>query len=103
MATNYDVVLLCEQALSDQDAAQVTSLHNELEEKVAYHVLIPVEDAAARVEAAMGSLAAGEVMAAPAMAIGEVDLAEVRKECLEHSQRELALTLTALKKAGATT
>ena len=48
-----------EQALSDQDAAQVTSLHNELEEPVVYHVLIPVEDAAARVEAAMGTLAAG--------------------------------------------
>ncbi|KQY55643.1 MULTISPECIES: hypothetical protein [unclassified Nocardioides] len=102
MATHYDVVLLCEQALSDEDATQVTSLHNELEEPVVYHVLMPVEDAAARVEAAMGSLAAGEVMAAPAMAIGEVDLAEVRKECLDHSERELALTLAALKKAGAT-
>lgn len=102
MATHYDVVLLCEQALSEEDAAQVTSLHTELEEQVIYHVLIPVEDAAARIESAMGSLSAGEVMAAPAMSIGEVDLVEVRKDCLEHSQRELALTLKALVAAGAT-
>lgn len=99
----YDVVLLCEQALSDEDAAQVTSLHEELEtdQQVAYHVLLPVEDAAARVEAAMGSLAAGEVMSSPAMVIGEVDLAEVRKECLERSEQDLAATISRLKAAGA--
>ncbi|KRF13749.1 hypothetical protein ASG90_12960 [Nocardioides sp. Soil797] len=101
MANTYDVVLLCEQALSEEDATQVTSLHEDLEEQVVYHVLMPVEDAAARVEAAMGSLSAGEVMAAPAMAIGEIDLAEVRKECLEHSERELETTLKVLKAAGA--
>lgn len=100
MASNYNVVLLCEQALSNEDAAQVTSLHEDLEDHVVYHVLMPVEDAAARVEAAMGSLSAGEVMAAPAMNVGEIDLAEVRKECLEHSERELATTLAALKAAG---
>ena len=98
----YDVVLLVEQPLSVEDAAQVRSLHQDVEDPVRYHVLLPVEDAAARVEAAMGSLAAGEVMASPAMVMSEVDLDEVRKDCLERSERELAHTLSALRAAGAT-
>ena len=66
-----------------------------------YHVLLPVEDAAARVEAAMGTLAAGEMMASPPMAMSEVDLDEVRKDCLERSNAELARRW-ALRGAGAT-
>ena len=58
MAETYNVVLLVEQALTQQDAAQVRSLHEGLEEPVTYHVLLPMEDAAARIEASMGSLAA---------------------------------------------
>ena len=54
MSETYTVVLLVEQALSDADAAQVRSLHEGLDEEVRYHVLLPAEDAAARVEAAMG-------------------------------------------------
>jgi hypothetical protein len=97
----YDVVLLCEQALSPDDARQVTTLHRELEGPVTYHVLLPVEDAAARVEAAMGSLAAGEVMASPAMVMNEVDLDQVRQDCLERSKEELRTTLARLREAGA--
>lgn len=99
----YHVVLLVEAALSPQDARQVVSLHEELEElkePVTYHVLVPIEDAAARVEAAMGSLAAGEVMAAPAMAMSDVDLDEVRNECLENSKSDLAISIAALQAAG---
>ena len=101
-AGDYGVVLLCEQALSADDARQVTTLHQELEEPVTYHVLLPVEDAAARVEAAMGSLAAGEVMASPAMVMNQVDLDQVRNDCLDRSKRELQETLTRLREAGAT-
>lgn len=99
----YDVVLLIEQALSDEDAAQVISLHEELEieQQVVYHVLLPVEDAAARVEAAMGSLAAGEVLASPAMVMSEVDIAKIREECVDRSQKQLATTLRRLTAAGA--
>jgi hypothetical protein len=102
MDGDYDVVLLVEQELSPVDARQVTALHRDLglDRPVTYHVLLPVEDAAARVEAAMGSLAAGEVMASPAMVMSEVDLDEVRKDCLERSERELAHTLAALRAAG---
>lgn len=98
----YHVVLLVEQQLSRADAAQVRSLHEGLDELVAYHVLLPIEDAAARIEASMGSLAAGEVLASPAMVMSEVDLEAVRRDCEDRSHRELASTLAALHAAGAT-
>ncbi len=101
MPSTYDVVLLVEQALTPPDAAQVLTLHEGLEEPVVYHVLMPMEDAAARIEASMGSLAAGEVMASPAMAMREVDIEAVRRECLERSERDLEQTLGALARAGA--
>ena len=98
MAEDYDVVLLVEQALTNADAAQVRSLHEGLDEPVTYHVLLPMEDAAARIEASMGSLAAGEVMASPAMAMREVDIEAVRKDCRDRSDRDLAATLAALRR-----
>jgi hypothetical protein len=102
MSEDYDVVLLVEQALTKADAAQVRSLHEGLDEPVTYHVLLPMEDAAARIEASMGSLAAGEVMASPAMAMREVDIEAVRKDCRDRSERDLAATVAALRDAGAT-
>lgn len=98
----YNVVLLIEQALSTADAAQIHSLHEALEDPVVYHVLLPMEDAAARVEASMGSLAAGEVMASPAMVMSDVDLEAVRRDCEERTQAELAQTVTNLEASGAT-
>ena len=71
----YDVVLLVEQALSTSDADQVRSLHSEIEDQVVYHVLLPLEDAAARIEASLGTLGAGDLMAAPALAMNDVDIA----------------------------
>jgi hypothetical protein len=102
MSETYNVVLLIEQELSAADAAQVRSLHEGLDEPVAYHVLLPLEDAAARIEAAMGSLSAGEVMASPAMVMSDVDLEAVRRDCEERSQGELDHTVSALQAAGAT-
>ncbi len=70
----YPVVLLVEQALSAADAAQVRSLHEELVEEgqqVSYHVLLPIHDAAARIEAAMGSLAGGELLTSPAVTMSD--------------------------------
>ena len=99
---NYDVVLLVEQALSAADAAQVHSLHEGLDEPVTYHVLIPMEDAAARIESSMGSLSAGEVLASPTMAMNDVDLEAVRKDCQERSDADLCSTLEALEASGAT-
>jgi hypothetical protein len=97
----YDVVLLVEQALTAADAAQVRSLHDEIEDEVVYHVLLPLEDAAARIEASLGTLGAGDLMAAPALAMNDVDIEALRRECEEHSSSDLRTTLTALAAAGA--
>ena len=97
----YDVVLLVEQALTPADAAQVRSLHEAVEEPVVYHVLLPLDDAATRVEAAMGSLAGGEVLSTPAFALADIDLDAVRDDARERSDSELGQTLEALRAAGA--
>lgn len=104
MAETYPVVLLVEQALSTADAVQVRSLHEELVaegQTVSYHVLLPIHDAAARIEAAMGSLAGGELLTSPAVTMSEVDLESVREECRQASEEELRRTLTHLSEAGA--
>src|SRR4051812_26713652 len=92
---DYDVVLLIEQVLTQKDAAQVHSLHEGLDQQVTYHVLLPLEDAAARIESAMGSLTAGDMLASPTMPMSEVDLDAVRKDCEDRSQSELHRTLDA--------
>lgn len=104
MSQTYDVVLLIEQTLTSADAAQILSLHESAEGTVHYHVLLPVEDAAGRIEASMGTLAAGEVLASPATAMSDLDLEAVRRESLERARAELAATLARLQtgKASAT-
>jgi len=96
----YDVVLLVEQALTAVDAEQVRSLHAEIEDRVVYHVLLPLEDAAARIEASLGTLGAGDLMAAPALAMNDVDIEALRRECQEASSSDLQKTLAALAAAG---
>jgi hypothetical protein len=99
---SYDVVLLVEQALSAADAAQVRSLHEGLDEPVAYHVILPMEDAAARIEASLGTLSGGELLGTPSLLVNEVDLDAVRKDCLDRATADLSDTLEALRTAGAT-
>lgn len=99
---DYDVVLLVEQQLTEQDALQVRSLHEGLDDPVTYHVLLPLDDAAARVEASMGSLSGGEMLASPGLPMGAIDLEAVREECRDRSKAELTATVAALESAGAT-
>ena len=70
-ATTYDVVLLLEQPLSAEDARQVRGLHEDAPSPVRYHLLLPVEDAAARVESAMGTLASGDALVAAPMMLDQ--------------------------------
>ena len=84
--STYDVVLLVEQPLSVDDAQQIRSLHQDMEDPVRYHVLLPVEDAAARVESAMGSIAASEVLASPALVMDKDDIQEVQRELLDEAR-----------------
>lgn len=96
----YDVVLLIEQPFTETDAQNVRSLHEDIAEPVRYHVLLPVEDASARIESAMGHLATGEVMAAPTPALPDTDIAELRKELLETCRHGVTSTVKAIEAAG---
>ena len=100
-STTYDVVLLIEQPLSTEDAAQVRGLHENVDEPVRYHVLMPVEDAAARVETAMGSIAASEVLASPALVMDNENIQEVQRELLEKARTDCTGCVEKLTKAGA--
>jgi hypothetical protein len=101
MSETYTVVLLVEQALTAADATQVHSLHESLDAEVHYFVLLPVEDAAARVEAAMSSIG-GDGMVSPALPISVEDLETAQEVTEEQSASDLASTLAALTAAGAT-
>ena len=97
----YDVVLLVEQALSAVDAAQVHSLHEAITDHVVYHVLVPLDDASARIEASLGALGAGDVMASPALAMSDIDLEAVRDEARKETEAALESSLAALRTSGA--
>jgi hypothetical protein len=103
MSETYTVVLLVEQALSNADAARVRSLHDELrdeDQQVRYRVLLPVGDAAARIEAAMGAVSS-DTMTAPRMPLDPDAVETVREESERRSREELQATLAALATAGA--
>ena len=99
--STYDVVLLVEQALSEMDARQVFSLHEQVDEEVRYHLLLPVENAAARIESGIGTLGAGEVMAAPALAMSNEGVEELQKELLQTCRDDVQTSVTLLQAAGA--
>jgi hypothetical protein len=98
---SYNIVVLVEEPVADWDARQIVALHADTPEPVRYHVLIPVEDAASRVESTIGSLAASEVMGTAAMYVDEADLERVHEEIRAASKRSLAQSLEAFAAAGA--
>jgi len=98
--TDYDVVLLVEQALSAQDATQLRSLHESIEEPVKYHVLVPVQDGASRIEAGIGSLGGGETLvASPLLADPEL-LAELEHDLLDDARRAVGTSVELIIAAG---
>ncbi len=99
-SAHYDVVLLVEQALSPVDARQVRSLHVGVDDPVRYHVVLPVEDAAARVEAALGTMSSGDVLAAPSIPLDPEDLEAVRQQSQLAAAESLASSARALEEAG---
>jgi hypothetical protein len=100
MTETYTVVLLVEQALTAADAAQVRSLHEGLDVEVSYHVLLPADDAAARVEAALGAMGT-DTLATPTMPMDVEEVEAVREESERESEAALRATLEALHDAGA--
>jgi hypothetical protein len=98
--SEYDVILLVEQPFTPTDARNVRSLHEDIEDPVRYHVMLPVEDASNRVESAMGSLATGEVLTTPVVGINDADLEGLRKELLDTCRAGVDATIAAIEAAG---
>ncbi|HWJ67962.1 MAG TPA: hypothetical protein VNT31_14900 [Nocardioides sp.] len=100
----YDVVLLVEQALTAADAAQVRALHQELDDdptiEVVYHVLLPMADAAAAVEASLGVIGGADLIAPP-MTPSPDEIEHLREEYREQAERDVSATSGALAAAGA--
>jgi hypothetical protein len=96
----YNVIVLAEQPMSPRDAAEVTSLHEGIEEPRHYHVLIPCENAAATVETTLGTLATGEMMAAPPMLTAEVNVEQAQHDIDEHARHDLDESVAALRAVG---
>ena len=97
----YDVVLLAEQPLSAQDARQVKGLHEGVEAPVRYHLLLPVDDAAGRVESAMGVLGTGDAFIASPVVIPPEDVEGMHRDLLGQARSDLEAALAALRAAGA--
>ncbi|WP_232678904.1 hypothetical protein [Nocardioides sp. R-C-SC26] len=99
---DYDVVLLVEEQLNDLDAQQVRALHEGIDDPVTYHVLLPLDDAAARVEASLGTLGGADLLGSPGMPIDVGELQDLEEECEERSHQALTASVAALERVGAT-
>jgi len=97
----YNVIVLAEQALSAGDANEVASLHLSIEDTKHYYVLIPCDNAALRVETALGSLAASEVVAAPASLADRDGLEQAQADLDAEAQAAVAVSVSALRAIGA--
>lgn len=92
----YDVAVLAEQPLSALDAAQVTGLHDGLEEPVRYHLLVPGNEAASTAGAellrAEGGRHGHDAVPAPA---GSGDPVDALVEVVERTGSVEIIVLTA--------
>lgn len=95
----YDVVLLIERNLSQLDAEQVTSLHHDIEDTVAYHVLLPVEEMGGRLHTSMGSMLDPGGPGASAPVDPEV-VERVNEDVRARAQSGLARSIALLTAAG---
>lgn len=96
----YNVLILAEQALSPGDAAEVVSLHEEIEEPRHYHVLIPCENAQLRVETALGALGASEVLAAPPVVVDPIDAEKAQESIDSQAENAVTVSIAALQALG---
>jgi hypothetical protein len=96
----YTVVILAEQALSDSDAAEVVSLHEDLGEPRRYHVVIPCDDAKRLVQHTLGTLAASEVLAPPPILVEQPDLAATQEAIDRTAENAVDASVAAIKAHG---
>jgi hypothetical protein len=95
----YDVVLLVEQELSEADAKQVVALHEEMPEKVKYHVVIPCHNAEAGVEASLAALGTADLYGA-GIADQRADLAEAQRALDEEAKGCSGRSVNRLQELG---
>jgi hypothetical protein len=96
----YDVVILIEREMDTADAAEVVGLRDQSGEPTRYWVVLPVDDAAARVEASLGTIAANEPFGAAPILLPDLDLDAIQKEIVESSRAALEHSLQRLREAG---
>lgn len=94
------VVILIEREMDASDAAEVVGLRDQNAEPTSYWVVLPVDDAAARVEASLGTIAANEPFGAAPILLPDLDLDAVRTEIIESSRTALEHSLQRLRAAG---
>ena len=95
----YDVVLLVEHELSELDARQVASLHEEVADPVRYHLVLPIGESAARLETSMGTLL-GPEFTPPATPLSGDDLNALQHEVEDSARRSLEQSLARLRATG---
>ncbi|MGI8433319.1 MAG: hypothetical protein ACR2LE_01035 [Nocardioidaceae bacterium] len=93
----YNVIVLAEQAMSPGDATEVVSLHDAIEDERHYHVLIPCEDASARVETALGSLGATESLTGSGTATSPSGIDAAQHDLDHEAQDAVATSISALE------
>jgi hypothetical protein len=99
----YNVVVLVEENLTSEDAARVHSLHEGIDGPVAYHVLMPLVDGTARIQAAMGSIGAPDLVPTPNVLLDDIDPAEILEEAKQESDDALATAVRVLQATGSAT
>ena len=97
----YTVALLIEQGLSRIDADEVVGLRDQTAEITNYWVVLPVDEAAHRVETSLGAMAANEPFGGAPVLMPDLDLEEIRREVIEESNAALAQSIESLRAAGA--
>lgn len=98
--SDYDVVLLVEQTLTGLDASQVRSLHDAIEDPVRYHLLIPVQDSAALIEAGIGELATGEALIACPLLSDPEAITEIQHSLLDAARTSVKASVAEIEAAG---
>jgi nucleotide-binding universal stress UspA family protein len=83
------------------DAQQVRGLHEELPEPVRYHLLLPVDDAATRVETAMGSLATGDAVLAAPLVTDRQEVEELQHDLMREARAQVEASVRRLQATGA--
>jgi hypothetical protein len=92
----YDVALLIEHQLEPLDADQVVSLHEGLDEPVAYHLLLPVESSTATMMSSMTGFGGGQVLPPTE----PETLRELSREVRRAGQAELDASVALLRERG---